>query len=198
MFEEDELIEDIESSMPIRPLPHDEVYEFIKEVKPGQFFNVGYIKEETSKLASKYRGGRGSEGEPQIRVFKVTEMYGCTGVDYENKEATQAYRAETGKERVGNVYHVEADIANKILKLGQSGNEALQFYPKTGAVRRTRWYISFDGGDLMPTNKQELAQYMPPAFSAERPQPTSSGATVNRLLLSGIYWIGNLGHSILR
>ena len=120
-----DLGESVESTIPAQPLPHDELYSAIDEVKPGTYVNVGYLKEVTkTHVQAKFTGGRGSEGNPMVRLFKATEIYGRIGIDHEAIQAIKDKRA-AGIERVGNIYEIESELGNKIFKVPGTGNELL-------------------------------------------------------------------------
>lgn len=189
--------ENFESSQPVTPLPYDDVYSFIEGVGPGRFFSVGYVKELYSEIASAYR--KGTEDNPKVRIIKCSEMYGSTGVDYENKQATKDMRGATGKERSGNAYDVESVISNKIIKTAK-GVELLQFFPRSLGASKVKYFISINDDDLVPATKAQVDEYLIASArtkAAEEPaEETVSGASVVRLKLSGIYRIGNLGNSV--
>lgn len=208
---DENLDEDVASSMPVTILPHDEVYNYIENVpeatadRPPFFFPVGYIKELGSEIPSKFRGGRGSDGNPNVRIFKCSEMTVYTGADYENLKATKAYRKETGKERSGErtgfSFGGDTAIVDRI-GISARGEEQLQCYVRKGTKPRVKYFISLDDEDLREASREEVAEYLTPAQAnrvlgnvevADGPE----GAKVVRLKLSGIYRIGNLGHSVM-
>ena len=192
IVEDFELDEDL-SDVNIQPLPRDEVYNFIKDVKPGKFFHVGYMREVKPAAAHKNT----------VKIIKCSEYYGSTGIDYENKSATINMRAETGKERSGNVYEFDmSDLPNKI---GVThGVEMLQFYPRSNSHPYVKYFISVEGEPMRETDRHEVATYLTPADANKlvgtkdtSAETTPSGAQLIRLKLSGIYYIGNLGSSIM-
>jgi len=189
--------ENFESSWPVTPLPYDDVRSFIEGIGPGRFFSVGYVKELNSEIAAAYRKGAGDN--PKVRIIKCSEMYGSTGVDYENKQATKDMRGATGKERSGNSYNVEVVLSNKILKTA-SGVELLQFFPRSLGASKVEYFISLNDGDLVPATKGQVDEYLIPSArtkaAEETAEETVSGPAVVRLKLGGIYRIGNLGSSV--
>lgn len=208
---EDEILdEDFDSSLPVQPLPHDVVYDFIENVpvatstRPPVFFPVGYMKEFSKEIPAKFRGGRGSEGNPYVRILKCSEMTVYTGADYENLQATKDMRKETGKERTGERtgFNFNADnaVANKI-GLSARGEEQLQCYIKRGTQPKAKYWISLDGEDLREATKQEVAEYLTPAHANTilngRGDSEESGAKIIRLKLSNIYRIGRNGSSVM-
>ena len=190
------LKEDVASTIPAQPLPHDELFAAIDAVKPGSYVNVGYLNEVTKTyLQAKFIGGRGSEGNPLVRLFKVTEIYGRCGIDHESQQAIKDLRA-SGVERKGNIYEIESELGNKIFKVPGTGNELLQIYPRSKSDVKVRYFISLDDEDLRPATREEIELYCKP--SAITPRGEFNPADPMRLNLAKIYWFKNLGQSILR
>lgn len=234
--EASKLEEDIQSTLPVTPLPENEVIDYINNIpvargiekaedgtviakaRPTCFFKLGYFKE--LEVASKYRGGRGSEGMPMVRIFKAVEynkLY--TGAEYENLKGVKQYRKETGIERSGEKtgfsYQGEGATVNKIGTYA-NGDKALQAYLANNCQTRSRYYVSLDNGDLHEATREEVAQYLTPANATKLLNPEARPKTkeisvnaesgeeivtfnpqaVNRLKIANIYMIGNLGHSI--
>lgn len=188
------LSEDLNSSIPAKAIPRDVVYSAIEKIKPGAFLNVGYLNDVSDKyLQSKYTGGRGSEGNPQIRLFKATEIYGSCGQDYENRQAVKDLRA-SGVERKGSRYEVESELDKKIFKHPITGNEVLQMYPRSLSDIKVKYYVSVNDGDLKPVAKSDIEVYCRPAVVAAKTgwDPTKP----LKLNLTKIYWIKNLAKQI--
>lgn len=206
-----ELTEDVASSMPVSVLSHDEVYRYIENIpeatpeRPPVFFQVGYIKELGSEILAKFRGGRGSEDNPTVRIFKCSEMTVYTGADYESLKATKAFRKETGKERSGEKtgfsFSGDTAIVDKI-GISAKGEEQLQCYVRKGTKSKSKYFISLNDEDLREASRQEVAEYLTPAqahrlLDGADVAAGPEGAKVVRLKLSGIYKIGNLGQSVM-
>lgn len=209
---EDEIIEeDFDDSLPVQPLDHDTVYTFIENVpvatatRPPVFFPVGYMREFTREIPAKFKGGRGSEGNPSVRIVKCSEMTVYTGADYENLQATKDMRKETGRarsgEKTGFSFAGEATLANKI-GLSSSGEEQLQCYIKRGTQPKAKYFISIDGEAFRAADKDEVAQYLTPAHANlvlnGRESAGEGGAKIVRLKLANIYKIGSNGVSVIR
>lgn len=208
--------EDVNSSIPATPLATNDIYSFVDNLpeatstRPPQAFKLGYIRELKSEIASKYRGGRGSEGEPRVRIFKASEysrLY--TKAAYENLASTKAFRKETGKEagneRTG-FHSTDSEAGNILNAIGSypNGDLALQAYPFSDNKIKVAYFMSIDDADLVPCSKEDIAQYLTPASAAKVLNTRSEDATtstsadnINRFKLSGIYMLGNLGHSII-
>ena len=208
---EDEILdEDFDSSLPVQPLPHDVVYDFIENVpvagdrRPPVFFPVGYMREFTSQIPSKFRGGRGSEGNPFVRIVKCSEMTVWTGSDYENHQATKDMRKATGKERVGDrtgfSFQGDTAIVNKI-GISSKGEEQLECRIKSGTRPKAKYFISLNGEAFRETTKEEVAEYLTPAHANSilngREDSGESSSNIIRLKLSNIYRIGRNGSSVM-
>lgn len=192
----DYLIEDIQSSLPVQPLNRDELYHAIDEVKPGTYVHAGYFNDVTSRyLAAKYTGGRGSEGNPFVKLFKATEIYGRCGIDHEEIQAIKDRRA-AGIERQGNRYEIESELGNKIFHIPSTGKDVLQIYPRSKADVKSRYFISVDNEDLRPATREELTQYCKPSAIAPSNKEFDPASPM-RWDLTKIYWFKNLGHSII-
>lgn len=193
---DEELNENVESTIPAQPLPHDELFAAIDAVKPGSYVNVGYLNDVTKTyLQAKFTGGRGSEGNPLVRLFKATEIYGRCGIDHEEIQAIKDKRA-AGIERHGNLYEIESELGNKIFRVPGTGNELLQIYPRSKSDVKVRYFISLDDEDLRPATREEIELYCKPSAIASKGE--FDPASPMRLNLSKIYWFKNLGQSILR
>lgn len=218
------LDESLETSIPVHALPENQVVDAINAIpvagpgRPPRFFKLGYFKE--IKVASKFRGGRGSTADdPMVRIFKATEynkLY--TGSAYENTRATKNFRKETGTERSGERtgfnFGGEGDTLNKIGTYAD-GSQALQAFIADNCGIKTQYYISLNDGDLTPADRQEVAQYLTPGDAAKLSQPRTHAQTqvadqttgevhteyaaqpINRFKIANIYAIGNLGTYIL-
>lgn len=197
--------EDFDSSLPVQPLPHDVVYDFIENVpvagdrRPPVFFPVGYMREVAPQ--AKFRGGRGSEGNPVVRIIKCSEMTVWTGSSYESHQAVKDMRKATGKERTGNrtgfSFSGENSIVNKI-GISSRGEEQLQCTIKNGTKPKAKYFISIDGGDFYVVDKNEVAQYLTPANAdALLNGREVQGDRTMTLKLSNIYRIGPNGNSVM-
>ena len=219
---DESLKEDVNSSLPTQTLPVNEVKDYILNIpeatpnKPPVFFKLGYIKELNREIPSKYRGGRGSEGEPFVRIFKCTEyskLY--TGADWKATNATKAADKILGKERhtgekTGFSFQGEDSVANRIGKY-QDGSEALQAYIADDSRQKVKFFISLNDEDLKEASRDEVAKYLTPVMAAKVLNPGSARKAagvdaegnevfdkpINRFKLNNIYMIGNLGNSII-
>lgn len=200
-----EITEDFESSKPVEILPKDEIIDFVKNVKPGTFFKLGVMRELRSEIASKFRGGRGSDDALPIRIVKCSESYVATGEDYEAQKETIARREqgiERSERKTGFNMSEDPDLKNKIFISGNG--ESLAYYPRRGSVPKVKYFLSIDDGDLEEVSKQDIIPYLTPAQAAKlsgtqetddaETAPVANALKVN---LDKIYYIGNLGHSIM-
>lgn len=214
------LTEDVASSMPVTILPASQIKDFLKTLppinaedkRPPRFFKLGYIKEVINEIASKYRGGRGSAGEPKVRIFKCIEYSSLyTGFPWYNTNATKAADKELGTarhtgEKTGFAHDAAVEFKNKV-GVYPDGSEALQAYITDGSKQKVKWFISLDDEDLREVQKADIAPYLTPAQAEKVLNPSTArkpagfdaqgnainDKAINRFKLSGIYMIGNLG-----
>ncbi len=75
--------------MKLDPIPENEIYDFMDNLKGGTYFNMGmYSSLHIAKLH-----------KSSVRIYKVIEMSAIvSGVDYENIGTTKDFRDQTGKE----------------------------------------------------------------------------------------------------
>lgn len=213
----EEIVEDVSSSMPATPLSISDIHSFVDNLpeatpsRPPQAFKLGYIRELKAEIPAKFKGGRGSDGQPFVRIFKATEysrLY--TKAAYENLGSTKAYRKETGKEagheRTGFQHSSDAETGTILNAIGAypNGDLALQTYPMSDNKIKVAYFISIDDSDLAPATKEDIAMYLTPASAAKLlntrevdAEAPRSADNINRFKLSGIYMLGNLGHSII-
>lgn len=209
VLDDKDLEESVDTSLPVTFLGSDVVREYIENIpeitanRPPQSFSVGYMKELKSEIPSKYRGGRGSQDNPIVRIFKCTEYSNVfTGAGYENVGFVKRMRAETGKERSGERTGFQMGAENKI-GISSTGSEQLQCYPTASCKTKVKYFLSLDDEDLREVSKEDIAEYLTPAV-ADRiiGRNSDNNATTDprkplRLKLSNIYKIGNLGRSVM-
>lgn len=209
------ITETVESSMPATPLSEADIHAFVEalpiatQTRPPQPFKLGYIRELKSDIAAKYRGGRGSADQTQVRIFKATEysrLY--TKAPYGNLASTKAFRQQTGKtagQDVTGFHSSDTEAGNILNAIGTypNGDLALQAYIRRDNRIKVAYYLSIDGGDLQRVNKDDILMYLTPGAVSKLQHPQAedelprSANNINRFKLSGIYMIGNLGHSII-
>lgn len=203
--------EDAESSMPIAYLPQAEIRDFIEAIPtpargvPPRPFSVGYARELTGDIASKYRGGRNaSTDDPVVRILKCEEMRVTTGYSYEAASSVKNYREITGIERSGDRsgfnYGAEGSLVNKI-GMTSGGNYLLSCFIVKGSKPSVKYYISVNNADFVEATKEEIAQYLTGSgrekiLNGVEPRIPGYPDNYRRLVLSKIYKIGNLGHSV--
>ena len=203
---EERLTESVDSSKPVATLSNSQVREALEKIGNGTFFYVGYFNEVTDRcVAAQYRGGRGSEGMPRVRVFKAMESLGSCGQDYENKQGVKELRA-AGVERQGMRYEVEREegaMGKKVMTAVNTQNDMIQFYPGSDGTTpyiKTKYFISIDDGDLEEIAKADVIRYFTKSAASPRPWNPNNP---NNLILDRIYWMNqrkrdvDLGHSII-
>ena len=220
--ENSDLKENFESSLPVQVLSEGEITTFIDNIpepaqgRPPRFFKVGYTKELKSEIASKFRGGRGSEESPSVRIIKCVEYSAAyTGSPYSatkgTKEADKILGADrhTG-ERTGFSFEGPGCIENKIGIYTSTGDLALQIYLNSQSKQKAKYFISLNDEDLKKASNEDVAQYLTPAAASKltggfekRAAGEDSegnkvyGQNIQRLKLKGIYLLGSLGKSVI-
>lgn len=206
------ITETVESSMPTTPLSEVDIHSFVDAIpiatgtRPPQPFKLGYIRELKSEIAAKYRGGRGSADQTQVRIFKASEysrLY--TKAAYENTASAKAYRQQTGKapsHDVTGFHYTDTESGNILNAIGTypNGDLALQAYVRVDNRIKVAYYLSINGGDLQRVNKEDILMYLTPGTVSKLQNTQSEDElprTPKRFKLSGIYMLGNLGHSII-
>ena len=214
------LNESVESSLPATTLGETAVEDYINSIPspapgmPPRMFKLGYISEVTKPIQAKYRGGRGSEGQPVVRIFKCTEYSALyTGCDWKNTNNTKTADKELGTERhtgeKTGFHYEEGQCPNKIGTY-PDGSKALQAYISGRSKQQVKWFLSLNDEDLVEVEKEVIAEYLTPACAAKILNPTHVPAgfkgdtgeaiydkPINRFKLENIYMIGNLGSSIM-
>ena len=222
IVKKEDLKEDLSTfnTLPAELLSVSEIKDFIRNIpeadphRPPVFFKLGYMKELGPEIAAKYRGGRGAGDNSNVRIIKCTEypkLY--TGIAWDATDATKKADAILGKERhtgerTGFSFQGEDNMANRIGSYA-NGKEALQAYIADNSRPRVKYYISIDEGELQEAAKNEIAQYLTSAAASRLEtgiQRKAAGVDaegneifdkpINRFPLTGIYMIGNLGHSV--
>ena len=181
-------LENIDINWPVQPMGEAAALDVIKTIKNGKakvdengnvildehgdpvwskhptFFSITVFNE--VKPAAEYRGGRGSEGKPFVRIFKTIYLSKCySGYSYESLGAVKKFRQETGKERSDrdtgvnfNNYMSDTDLA---LKVADGANGRLfRLYLTWDCNKKSDYYITIDGGQLTPVSREEAAKYM--------------------------------------
>ena len=214
-----DLNEDYISSFPVEIIPENLIIDYIDDIpepapgRPPVFFRLGYIRDLSKSISAKFRGGRGSEGNPYVRVLKCVEyskLY--TGTPWRNTNATREADRILGTERHTGErtgFHFGDDgRENKIGYYGERNELALQVYIPDDCRRRNKYFISIDDGDYVECSINDLEPYFTPnQFAAMRNpvrQPAGYDAQgnpvedkkVNRLYLKNIYMLDNLGESV--
>lgn len=212
--------EDVASSLPATPLPEQAILDYIAAVPkatseiPPRYFKLGYMSEETYKLAARFRGGRGSinketgETLPNVRVFKCAEYSRVYVEPYNSSKKTIAAFKEKGKDPQTDIlprkgFHPSALGIRGIFE--SDLGKGLAFGPliATNNTTKVQYFISINDEDLRPCTKEDVAQYTPnpEAFMTSYKALMKDApieARTQTFFLSKIYMIGNLGDSVVK
>lgn len=193
------LNEDVASSMPATLLDPNQVIDFANTVGAGKFFKVGYLKEVAIK--SQYRGGRKAlVGDPIVRVFKATEYYVCTGTASTSYGQTQDY-LDNGNTLETPRWMSEWITPNR-LALTKAGNTAISVTPRLESNNHFKvnfkYFVSLNDEDLRECTYEEAAQYVAKTVDLDINDYCPDGPRQKYpLLVQNVYYIGNLGTSIM-
>ena len=218
-----ELNEDYISSFPVQILPAHLIIDYIEDIpsaapgRPPVFFKLGYIRDLSKSISSKFRGGRGSEGNSIVRVLKCIEyskLY--TGVPWRDTNATKEADKILGTERhtgdkTGFSFRSNDNreaISNKIGYYGERNEPVLRVYIADDCKQRVKYFISIDDGDYVECRVEDLQPYCTPsqyvALTNKKQAVAGYDADnnavydkpVNNLYLKNIYMIDDLGESV--
>lgn len=195
-------------------------------------FTIGFVTDLDRSISSQYKeNGRGNinketgEAYPVVNIIKCSEITRLYLEDFSSSKRTIAHRKQ--KDRFNAYQQQEMGAEEEAPKRqfaswleSTEEHDSLKRSKKTGELvlvplmarnsrTRNKYFISFDGGPLKETNKQEVAQYLTPAKAAEllsgRDLQAKFGPNGEQIIdpaqplnfyLKKIYRIGDKGTSI--
>lgn len=132
-----DLREDIEKEsdllMKLAPIPENEIYDFMDNLKGGTYFNMGmYSSLPIAKLH-----------KSNVRIYKVIEMSAIvSGVDYENIGTTKDFRDQTGKEAGKAWYDHEPGREHKVgLKRSNPEDKYVLWQIRSNSGTNVRYFL---------------------------------------------------------
>ena len=216
------------TGVPITFIPESEIKTFADNYsanlpahrRPPRFFKLGYARQMVKEVAAQYKAGRSGRtankfpDAPIVNIIKCTEYSAVySGNPWQDTDDTKNTDKVLGKERhtgekTGFAYGGEGNIVNLIGSY-PDGSKALQIYIADHSRQRVKYFISVNGEEFRPANKEEVANYLTPGeaskvLSGREVKPAGFDAEgkalfdkpINRVKLNGVYMLGNLGHSI--
>ena len=133
----------------LKPLPEVEIFEFMKNLRGGTYFNMGMYS--SIPVARAYK--------KTIRIYKVVDMTAIvSGVDYENIGTTKDFRDRTGEGPGGAWYDHEPGYEHKIgQQRSNPSNKYVLWNIKRGTGTCVRYYVvDIDTGAVKAISKAEI------------------------------------------
>jgi hypothetical protein len=134
----------------LRTLPEAEVFNFMKNLRSGTFFNMGMYSSIAPKAAYK----------STYRIYKVQTLQAIvSGVDYENIKTTQDFRAETGEVAKGGWYDHMPGYEHKVglRKKDHNDKYVLWNYKASGSKATVSYFlVDLATGKVDAISKEDL------------------------------------------
>ena len=133
----------------LRPLPEADIFEFMKNLRGGTYFNMGMYR--AIPVARAYK--------KTIRIYKVEDLAAIvSGVSYENIGTTKDFRAATGKDPGKAWYDHMPGYENKIgVKKSDVNSKYVLWDVKKCTDTCIRYYVvDIDTGAVQPVSKKEI------------------------------------------
>ena len=184
----------------LRPLPEAEIFEFMKNLRGGTYFNMGMYS--SIPVARAYK--------KTIRIYKVIDLTAIvSGVDYENISTTKEFRDRTDKGPGGSWYDHEPGYEHKV---GQRRSDPSYKYVlwnvKRGTGTCVRYYVvDTDTGVVTPFSAKQLEEstYLTPTeknnlkpkkvegFDKETGELIENQTTWRTAAFEHIFWLNQAG-----
>ena len=169
----------------IKAIPEADIFEFMKNLRGGTYFNMGMYS--SIPIARAYKA--------TFRLYKVVEMTSIvSGVSYENIGTTKEFRDETGKGPGDSWYSHEPGFENKV---GANKRNPAQKYVlwdiKKGSGTNVKYYlVDIATGQVTPITKEAVlkSDYLT-ATEKQKLQPapvTGFSLTTGQLVENKTVW----------
>jgi hypothetical protein len=133
----------------LTPLPEAEIFEFMKNLRGGTYFNMGMYS--SIPVARAYKS--------TIRIYKVIDLTAIvSGVSYENIGTTKDFRDKTGVAPGGSWYDHMAGYENKVgVKKSDPNSKYVLWNIKAGSDSWVRYYlVDIDTEQVTPVSKEDI------------------------------------------
>jgi hypothetical protein len=133
----------------LKPLAEAEIFEFMKNLRGGTYFNMGMYS--SIPVARAYKS--------TIRIYKVLDMTAVvSGVDYENIATTKDFRDRTDKGPGGAWYDHTPGYEHKVgQKKSDPSNKYVLWNVKRGTGTCVRYYVvDIDTGAVTPVSQSDI------------------------------------------
>jgi hypothetical protein len=169
----------------LKPLPEAEIFEFMKNLRGGTFFNMGMYS--SIPVARAYKS--------TIRIYKVIDLMAIvSGVDYENIGTTKEFRDRTGNAPAGAWYDHTPGYERKIAqKKSDPESKYVLWSIKRGHNTCVRYYVvDIDTGAVTPISQKaiESSVYLTASEKAKLTpkQPTGFDKNTGELIENETKW----------
>ena len=135
----------------LKPLAEAEIFEFMKSLHGGTYFNMGMYS--SIPVARAYKS--------TIRIYKVIDLTAIvSGVDYENIGTTKDFRDRTDKGPGGAWYDHTPGYEHKVgQKRSDPSNKYVLWNVKRGTGTCVRYYVvDIDTGIVKPISQADIEQ----------------------------------------
>jgi hypothetical protein len=133
----------------LTPLPEAEIFEFMKNLRGGTYFNMGMYS--SIPVSRAYKS--------TIRIYKVLDLTAIvSGVSYENIGTTKEFRQSTGEAPGKAWYDHTPGYENKIGQKKSDPNSKYVLWDiKRGTGTCVRYYVvDIDTGAVTPVSKDDI------------------------------------------
>jgi hypothetical protein len=133
----------------LKPLPEVEIFEFMKNLRGGTYFNMGMYS--SIPVARAYK--------QTIRIYKVIDLTAIvSGVDYENIGTTKDFRDATGEGPGKSWYDHTPGYEHKVGQKKSDPNSKYVLWDiKRGTGTCVRYYVvDIDTGAVTPVSKDDI------------------------------------------
>jgi hypothetical protein len=135
----------------LTPLPEADIFEFMKNLRGGTYFNMGMYS--SIPVARAYKSS--------IRIYKVLDLTAIvSGVSYENIGTTKEFRQSTGETPGHAWYDHTPGYENKVGQKKSDPNSKYVLWDiKRGTGTCVRYYVvDIDTGAVTPVSKDDIMQ----------------------------------------
>lgn len=154
----------------LKPLSETEIFDFMKNLRGGTYFNMGMFSFIPVSRAYK----------KTIRIYKVLNQTSIvSGVSYENISTTKDFRDQTGKTPGGAWYDHMAGYENKVgVKKSDPNCKYVLWDIKANSDSWVRYYVvDISNGMIKPISKEDIIQsdYLTPSEKKAMEATPSTG-----------------------
>jgi hypothetical protein len=184
----------------LKPLAEADIFEFMKNLRSGTYFNMGMYS--SIPVSRAYKS--------TIRIYKVIDLLAIvSGVDYENISTTKEFRDRTGKAPAGAWYDHTPGYERKVAqKKSDPNSKYVLWNVKRGHNTCVRYFVvDIDSGLVKPisqseiensiyltaTEKAKLTPKKPTGFDKATGELVENETTWKTTAFEHIFWLSQAG-----